>query len=179
MQYRLKTESFRLLSRRAINRIHNLSALIPYRKALYASCGLKADTLMYTPHAHAAPSAHAGSPIVRIDAKAAALSRERNKTAVNSFLLFTDLAYKIAFAMTVVMMAATLAGVGYTLIVAAFGKPVAGYTTTMLVITGGFFAVFAVLAIIIKYLSLIIDLLFKKQTYTVESVEKINTGYGV
>jgi dolichol-phosphate mannosyltransferase len=172
MQYKLKTESFRLLSRRAINRIHNLSTTIPYRKALYASCGLKSDTIIYPTPLHTKQKRHGESSGAHEKRERA---HERRGTAVNSFILFTNVAYKIAIAMTAIMMASTLLGVVYTLIVAAFGKPVAGYTTTMLVITGGFFAVFAVLTIIIKYLSIIIELTFKKQKYTIESVEKLNT----
>ncbi|MEG0240058.1 MAG: glycosyltransferase, partial [Anaerorhabdus sp.] len=47
-QYKLCTETFRILSRRAINRVHSMSKSIPYRKALYANCGLKMDVLYYT-----------------------------------------------------------------------------------------------------------------------------------
>ena len=49
-----------------------------------------------------------------------------------------------------------------------------GFTTTMLVLTGSFFGVFAILTIIIKYLSLLVNLIFKKQRYLVESIEKIS-----
>ena len=43
----------------------------------------------------------------------------------------------------------------------------------MFVLTVGFAGVFAILSIIIKYLSLLVDLVFKKQKYMVESIEKI------
>lgn len=45
--YRMTTESFRILSRRAINRIRSMNKATPYRKALYASCGLKTDNIRY------------------------------------------------------------------------------------------------------------------------------------
>ena len=61
----------------------------------------------------------------------------------------------------------------YTLVVFCTGHPVAGWTTTMFVLTVGFAGVFAVLAIVVKYLSLLVDLIFKKQKYLIESVEKI------
>ena len=43
----------------------------------------------------------------------------------------------------------------------------------MFVLTLGFAGVFAVLAVVVKYLSLLVDLIFKKQKYLIESVEKI------
>jgi dolichol-phosphate mannosyltransferase len=160
-QYKLNTESFRLLSRRAINRILNMSKTIPYRKALYANCGLRMDTLLY----NRAPRQSAAIAINHIPADA--------DTAFNAFILFTNVSYKIARTFAIAMMLGTFAGLVYTVIVYSLKKPVAGYTTTMLVITASLFAMFALLAIIIKYLSLLVDLVFRKQNYIVESVEKI------
>ena len=71
------------------------------------------------------------------------------------------------------MLALALAELVYTLVIFATGHPVAGWTTTMFVITVGFAGLFAVLTIIIKYLSLLVDLVFKKQNYLIESIEKI------
>ena len=39
--YRLRTDAFRLVTRRAINRVHATSPHLPYRKAAYAASGLK------------------------------------------------------------------------------------------------------------------------------------------
>ena len=43
----------------------------------------------------------------------------------------------------------------------------------MFVITVGFSGLFAVLTIVVKYLSLLVDLVFKQQKYLVESIEKL------
>ena len=40
---KLYPETFRIISRRAWNRIKSLSISIPYRKALYLNCGLKKE----------------------------------------------------------------------------------------------------------------------------------------
>lgn len=40
---KMSTESFRVLSRRVLNRIDSMNKTIPYRKAVYANCGLKTD----------------------------------------------------------------------------------------------------------------------------------------
>ena len=43
----MQTESFRILSRRVINRTTSIYKKIPYRKETYASQGLKMDTYRY------------------------------------------------------------------------------------------------------------------------------------
>ena len=45
--YQLRTDAFRLVTRRAINRVHASSAHLPYRKAAYAACGLKMTDLEF------------------------------------------------------------------------------------------------------------------------------------
>ena len=39
--YKIQTDAFRLITRRAINRVHASHAYMPYRKAAYAASGLK------------------------------------------------------------------------------------------------------------------------------------------
>ena len=162
-QYKLGSETFRVLSRRAINRIQIMSKTIPYRKALYANCGLKFNTMKYKPVA-----------LYKIsDSKQQ--HRMRQDTALSALILFTDTAYKLTIYMTGLMMLTTLGGVIYTIVVYISNRPVAGYTTTMLILSGGFFGVFAILAIIVKYLSILVDLVFKRQKYILESIEKISS----
>jgi len=161
-QYKITTDTFRILSRRAINRIHAMSRTIPYRKALYSNCGLKVDIINYQPE------------VINKITHTKKQIKSRQDTAFNTFILFTNIAYKISLSLTTLMMMATLGGLIYTIIIYALGQPVAGYTTMMLVITGSFFGVFAILAIIIKYLSILVDLIFVKQKYTIESIEKIS-----
>lgn len=45
----MRTESFRILSRRVLNRIAHMNKTIPYRKAVYAYSGLKTEHMVYTP----------------------------------------------------------------------------------------------------------------------------------
>lgn len=161
-QYQLVTETFRILSRRAINRIHSMSKTIPYRKALYANCGLKMDVIKYVPQ------------ISEKKTSSKNLNKKRKDVASTSLILFTDVAYKFATFMSIAMMIATLGGVIYTIVVYVLGRPVEGYTTMMLIMTGSFFGVFAILAIIIKYCAILVELLFKKQKYIIESIEKVS-----
>jgi dolichol-phosphate mannosyltransferase len=52
-------------------------------------------------------------------------------------------------------------------------KPIEGWTTTMLLISFGFLGFFLLSTIIIKYLSLILELVFKKKSYIQEKIEKL------
>lgn len=156
---KLKTETFRILSRRAINRVQSMNKTIPYRKAIYANCGLKIDTVFYESNNKNSTQRDDGNI--------------RKNIAIESLILFTDIAYKAAIFMTfLMMMGIVLVGI-YTIFVFASQQPVAGWTTTMLVLSVAFFGIFAILAVIIKYLSIIVDLIFKKQKYMIESIEKI------
>ena len=158
--YPLKTESFKVLSRRAINRVQAMSSSIPYRKALYANSGLKQDTIYYTPM-HDMESLEQNEVQMRKD------------VALDSIVLFTDVAYKATLGMSVAMMLITIFMAIYACAVFIGGKPVAGWTTTMLFLSVSFFGVFTILAIIIKYLTVLINLIFQRQNYVVESLEKI------
>lgn len=46
-KYEMTTESFRILSRRVINRIADMNRSVPYRKVIYANSGLKIDNVRY------------------------------------------------------------------------------------------------------------------------------------
>lgn len=150
--YRLRTEAFRLVSRRAVNKVHAVSAYLPYRKAAYAASGLKMGTLEY---------------------QGQAVHFQDLDLGVNSLLLYTTAGYRISFGITLAMLVLALAELVYTLAVTVAGHPIEGWTTTMFVITCGFSGLFAIMTLVVKYLSLILDTVFKKQQYFVESIEKI------
>lgn len=160
-QHKLQNETFRILSRRAINRVHSLSRTIPYRKALYANCGLEIDAIRYKEN----------ESIKRN------FSREQEKMrrtlAVDSLILFTNIAYKAARTMTGIMMLAAIVAAIYAVVIFVCGNPIAGWTTTILFVSFSFFGLFLILTIVIKYLSLIVELIFRKQKYSFSSIEKI------
>ena len=74
---------------------------------------------------------------------------------------------------TLAMLMIALCEIVYTIVIYCIGKPIEGWTTTMLVLTFGFFGMFLILTIVIKYLSLLLDMNFRKQKYLIEGVEKI------
>lgn len=161
-EYKISTEEFRILSRRAINRIHSISKNIPYRKAIYANCGLKTYYFEY----------ETSKNIKNIYNKQ--VHKNRRETAINSLILFTNIGYKFSISMSIFMILVVLAVACYTLIIFFKGIPVEGWTTTMLFLSFTFFGLFTIMTIVIKYLEILIDLNFKKTNYLIESIEKIN-----
>lgn len=161
-QYKIDTENFRILSRRAINRIHSMNKTIPYRKAIYANCGLKLTTIYYNA---------IFNEKIKLDKRQ---RKEREKNAIDTLILFTDVSYKFSIIMSIIMMLVTVAVAIYAIYIFLSSSPMEGWTTTMLFLSFGFFGIFAILAIVIKYLSIIVNLIFKKSKYIVESIDKIN-----
>ena len=162
LEYKLQTETFRILSRRAINRVNSINNHISYRKAVYANCGLKMLNIKYNPI----------NNVKRIISKD--YHSNRKTTAVNSIILFTNVGYKFSLLMSVLTLLSTLFVFIYTIVIFFSKNPVQGWTTTMLFLSFGFFGIFALMTIAIKYLDIIINLLFKNKIYLIESIEKLN-----
>lgn len=159
--YQLGTERFRVLSRRVINRISSMNKSVPYRKALYANCGLKTANIRYQ------------AVNVRGVKNDETERRYRTDLAVNSMILFTGLGYQFAVTMTVLMMLVAIAVAIYSAVVYLFSTPVAGWTTTIFFMSFAFFGLFGILSIIIKYLQILVDLVFRRKKYSFESIEKM------
>lgn len=158
--YEMSTESFRVLSRRVINRIADMNRNVPYRKVIYANSGLKIDNIKYR--------------IVNNNYSTEdRINNYRISLAVESLILFTDFGYRLSSIMTVMMMIVSALTVAYSIIIYLTAKPIEGWTTTIIFLSVSFFALFAVLTIIIKYLKIILDLIFKKKYYSFESIEKL------
>lgn len=157
----IQTDSFRITSRRMINRVKSASITTPYRKVLYAQSGLKQANCMY-------------EPIKGIEVTDTAEARKTKRSlAIDSFVLFTDFAYKGTMFLTIMMLLFAMFAAIYTTVVFLTQRPQAGWTTTMLFLSVSFFALFAVLTIMLKYLSIIMELIFKKSKYLFEEIEKL------
>jgi len=137
--------------------------MISYRKAAYVNSGLGMDHILY-------------DPLFSIKEKDTSrnFKQIRQKSAMDTLIVFTDVAFRISLSITLLLIAFTLIALAYTVIVyLGENKPVEGWTTLMLIISGGFSGIFLIFAIIIKYLSIIVELILQKQKYLVESVEKL------
>ena len=160
LSYKMSTESFRVLSRRVIYRIDSMNKSVPYRKVVYANCGLKTDNMKYAV----------------LDTVGYCNDRKekhfRTNLAVNSLILFTEMGYSFAKTMTMLMMFMSVFMLFYSILIYTTSTPVAGWTTIILFLSVAFFGLFGILTIIIRYLQLLVDLVFKRKRYSVEGVEK-------
>lgn len=165
MPYHMRTERFRILSRRVINRASSLNRTVPYRKAVYADCGLKMDYITY--------------PVIgkngigrwhRTDHRD---KYYRRRLAIDSLILFTELGYRFSMSMTVIMMLSAVFMMAYSLAAYFIVHPVEGWTTMILFLSFAFFGVFGILTIIVKYLQILVELVFKRKHYRYESIEKL------
>ena len=160
-KYNMRTESFRIVSRRVINRVESMNKTIPYRKAVYASSGLPVKSLVY-------------DCVKTQEVEKDKLEDSyRKELAMNTLILFTDLGYHFSIRMTLLMMLITLLIGIYAFVFYLCGNPIEGWTTTMLFMAFAFFGLFGILTIIVKYLSVIVGLVFKRRQYMVEGLEKI------
>ena len=158
-------ETFRIVSRRAINRIKSMGQYIPYRKAVYMNCGLKNDTIAY----------ESKDKDARVKNKIVA--KERTTLALDSFIYFTNAMEKTSAVISGLFLLLTV-GMGIYVISDFFNsnKPVEGWLSTMSFLALGFFGVFALLTIILKYMSVMLNLIFRQQRYLVAEIEKVVKG---
>lgn len=160
--YSLQRESFRVLSRRAVNRIKAMGNSIPYRKAMYINCGLPCDSILFRPNQNSKKFYDK------------AQMKNRRELAIDSLILFTDTVTKITLLISCLFFIFALLTGGYTVIVyLGSNHPIEGWAPIMGFLSAGFGGVFIILTIIVKYLSLALNMLFKKQNYLVKSIEKI------
>ena len=157
LQHEIGPESFRMLSRRAINRIHSITQSIPYRKAAYANCGLAIDTISY-------------KPIVKIVRKKYNDSRI---VAIESLLLFTDVPFRLTMILAIILFIFSMTIGLYALIYKFLSNPVEGWTTTIFFMSFGFSGLFIILSMIIRYMQTLVRLNFRKKGYLFESIVKL------
>lgn len=161
LPYQMHTESFRILSRRVINRISSMNKTVPYRKAIYATQGLRTDSVSYEPNNLKAMKQDKQEKNYRLD------------LAMDSLILFTEVGYRFSMLMTTIMMIMSAFMIVYSIVIFTSSNPVAGWTTTILFLSVAFFGLFGILTIVIKYLQILVNLVFKRKHYSFEGIEKL------
>lgn len=163
----LKSEAFRIISRRAINRIKSMSTYIPYRKMLYSTCGLKHAVVEY-------------ASCMTVSEKRAYKKRragmwERSDLAFKTFAIYTNLMEKVSFLLALFFLIFSVGMIAYSIIDHFVSEGLAdGWSSIVCIMSFGFFGVFALITIVLRYLSIIIDLNFVKQRMVIEDIEKIH-----
>ena len=143
----IQTETFRVVSRRALNRVESMNSSVPFRQILYSTCGLKQTTLKYD---------SVGGKSINLD------HNYRRELAVITLLLFTNIGEKYAIFCTAV-----------ELIIAVYVLVTEGVCIGSN-IAFGMVGIFLLFYIVLKYLSLLKELVFIKQKYIIDNVEKIS-----
>lgn len=157
------TESVKIISRKALNRVLLDRGKVRYRKVLYMHCGFPATSLEYT----ATGKTNSADELTLL-----------NKLALASdvFIVFSNIGTQIAMLFSAVSMLLSLAIGFYALIAYLTGNTtISGWTTTMLFLAIGFSGIFLTLTVIAKYISTILMEQRQRQLYTVESINKLNT----
>lgn len=157
LQYPLSSGSFRIVSRRAINRIHSLATRIPYRKVAYANCGLKCDTLLYD---------------CTKKVKLRGVSN-RMELATNSLVLFTDIAFRFTLWFAFIMIFLTVGVAIYAVLSLIQNNSVDGWAIVTLFVGFALSGLFVVLCMIVRYLTTLVRLNFLKRDYVFESIDKL------
>ena len=160
--HKLRQERFRIISRRAVNRVNQMNAYIPYRKAMYMNCGLRADTLVYE------NKKKAGSARNREERST------RSSLALDTLIIFTNVLEKFSMLVSVILFSVMMimfAWIVYSIFSTV--RPVEGWMSLMTLISFGFFMMSVMLTLIFKYLSVILNMSFKRQHYVIEGVEKL------
>ncbi len=156
------TERFRILSRRAVNRMGSMNKSVVYRKAAYANCGLKTAAITYL-----------GEKIREYGEQDRKERKYRIDLAVDALILFTNVGYRFSVMMTVIMMLFAAAMAVYCVWIYMTSSPIEGWTTTIMFLSAAFFGLFGILTIMIRYLQIVVNLIFKKKQYSFESIEKL------
>ena len=160
--HKLRQERFRIISRRAVNRVNQMNAYIPYRKAMYMNCGLKADTLVYDNKSIASSGRNREE------------RSTRSSLALDTLIIFTNVLEKFSMLVSVILFSVMVIMFGW-IVYSIFStvRPVEGWMSLMTLISFGFFMMSVMLTLIFKYLSVILNMSFKRQRYVIEGVEKL------
>lgn len=150
LRFPISGSTFRVLSRRAINRVHSITQTVPFRKVAYAKCGLLNADYKYTPIKEIK---YASDNILT--------------NLLTSFALFTNYGYKVTrnIALAMLVMAVVLFVCSIT-----YGE------SFLYIIATVFFCssvITSVIALVMVYLKLLLNLTFKKKDYLFESIEKL------
>ena len=154
---KLQNETFRIITRRAINRAKSMGTYIPYRKAVYASSGLKTEHVVYDPIKG-----------VKRD------STGRMSLAIDSFVYFTHFLESLSSFLSVMFLIITIIIAIFILSdILLHHNTADGWLSIMGFLSVGFFGVFLLLSIVLKYQSAILNVVFKHNDYVISDIEKI------
>lgn len=162
LKMRLYTETARIISRRAINRVGILNTSVNYRKATYHYAGLPSQNLFYT-------------PIHESNYNELGFGAKFN-LAYEIMIRYSHIASTISIGLSLFFMLFSVLMIGYVVASYIIVQNIAsGWTTTMMFLTISFSGLFLVLSMILKYLDMLLRDKTINKTYVYDSIEQIKT----
>lgn len=157
----LKTETVRLVSRRALNAMLNLKEKVRYRKALYAYTGYVKESIYYKPDETTSK-------------RQKKFNRENVGTAFDIIVSFSNIGLKAAHYLSIVFLLFSLFMGAYALYNYIFNiHVVEGWTTLMMLISFGFAGLFFIVGMMGEYITRILIEIQDRPFYTTRSVNII------
>jgi len=155
----LRTESFKLITRRALNSILKSKDKNRYRKIIYRSSGFPATNIFFKPTK---------------DIQSNMSFREKMQLAIDVLLSFSNIGLKLTFFLSILFLIISIS-IGIYAISIYLTKTfvVTGWTTTMLFLSFSFSGVFLILTILGKYLAMILEESKVKPAYFIQSIKRI------
>lgn len=155
----LSTESFRLVTRRALNAMLNLKEKVKYRKALYAFTGYEKGKVQY-------------QPIIYFVRKGNSFCHENINLAVSVIVSFSDFGLKLAHYIAFAFLTISVFMIGYSLFQYFFKQNIVeGWTSLMTLVAFGFSGIFFVLGMLGEYIGRILTEIQNRPGYTVRTTE--------
>ena len=158
----LTTEIFRVISRRAINRILRNKEKFRYRKALYHYSGF--NTLV-----------HKYTPINNIKIENKMSLKEKMNLGFEILMNFSDLGAKLAINISLLFFLFTILGMIYTIYsYIVLDRIQEGWTTLMLFMSISFSGIFFILAILAKYMTITMMEVKERPSYIFKSIDRLS-----
>lgn len=164
-KYTLATETIRILTRRAINRIGGENKNIFYRKIVYSASGLNTACIIYSQNETKRKKTNRKT------------RRARMNLAIDALIIFTKLAYRTSITLSIIMAVFMFTAGIYTVIAYFSGASIMeGWAPLMGLISAGFTGVFLILTALIKYFDILIKQTFYQRNYLVSSVDELRVN---
>jgi dolichol-phosphate mannosyltransferase len=155
----LETDTFKIITRRALNAILKSKSKNRYRKILYKNSGFPSTTIHF----------HPTKPIT-----SERTLEEKFGFAFEALLAFSSIGLKLSFWLSIIFFLASICIGIYTIsIYLTDSSVVLGWTTTMLFLSFSFSGIFIVLTILGKYLAMILQEVKEHRIYTIQSIKRI------
>lgn len=156
----LTTETFRIVSRRALNRVLRSKEKLRYRKALYHYSGFNSRTIVY-------------ECINKSDQRNSLSFGERVNLASDILISFSDIGTKLPLRISMVFATISLISIIYTIYSYFTVENIqTGWTTTMMFLSISFTGLFFMLAVVSKYMNVLLNELQDRPRYIYQSIDR-------